>query len=457
MNTPAADGDGERGEESHSPPAQTSPGSPSPGSSTPDLLADTPPQRAEPDDDRLDLAASRPRSLFRGQRGRRSSPEEGAPARPGSASGLADEPQPSAAVAERAADVPAATPVQQQPESSPLDEGTAPGSSLPATEGRAPETEAASPRGCYSTLAAHDRGRQEASLGHELPSCFGPTDPNMRMGSPPPAGRGAALAQEMTAGESSPSREEMSSLEAASEAPARSASPVGGKKEGKSSNLSGLRDLLAPVGGLFKGAFGASSTEALAASGAANSDSSEAGDLSKQQHNEGASQDAEESPSQPAEQGGQLESMQMSEETLALCPEIGSDGQEPAASRAAFPAAAAQRAEGEPAGSVEMPGRHQSAVSARSAQAKDDLMDILKSQSSGAQQVALHTNSFAASMGPQQVQLLRGSLWLIAQPLLPSHIYASVTYNNSCDARWQRHLLLTRKVALTPESSILEQ
>ena len=234
----------------------------------------------------------------------------------------------------------------------------------------------------------------------------------------------------MTAGESSPSREERSSLEAASEAPARSASPVGGKKEGKSSNLSGLRDLLAPVGGLFKGAFGASSTEAPAASGAANSGSSVAGDPSKQQHDEETSQDAEESPSHPAEQGGQLESMQMSEETLALCPEIDIDGQEPAASGAAFPAAAAQRADREPAGSVELPGQHQSAVSARSAQAKDDLMDILKSQSSGPQQVALHTNSFAASMGPQQVQLLCGTLCLIAQPLLPSHIYASLTDNN---------------------------
>ena len=425
MDAPAADGDGERGEESQSPPAQSSPGSPRPGSSTPDLLADTPPQRPEPDDNRLDLAASRPRSLFRAQRGRRGSSEEGAPARPGSASGLADEPKPSAAVAERAADAPAAASVQQQPESSPPDEGAALGSSPPGTEGRAPDLQAASPRGCYSTLAAHDRGRQEASLGHELPSCFGPTDPNMRMGSPPPAGSRAALVQEMTAGESSSSREEVSSLEAASEAPARSASPVGGKKEGKSSNLSGLRDLLAPVGGLFKGAFGASSTEAPAASGAANSGSSEAGDPSKQQHDQGASQDAEESPSQPAEQGVQLESMPMSEETLALCPEIGMDSQEPAASGAAFPAAAAQRAEGEHAGSREIPGQHQSAVSARSAQAKDDLMDILKGQSSGAQQVALHTNSFAASMGPQQVQRLRGTLWLIAQPFLLSHIYAS--------------------------------
>ena len=85
----------------------------------------------------------------------------------------------------------------------------------------------------------------------------------------------------------SPGRDERSSLEAASEAPARSASPVGGKKEGKGSNLSGLRDLLAPVGGLFKGAFGASSTEAPAASGAANSGSSEAGDSSEEQHGEG--------------------------------------------------------------------------------------------------------------------------------------------------------------------------
>lgn len=408
-------------------PAQTSPGSPRPGSSTPDLLADTPPQRAEPDDDRLDLAASRPRSLFRAQRGQRGSPEAGAPARPGSASGLADEPQPSAAPAELAADAPAAASVQQQqPESSPSDEGTAPGSSPPSTEGRAPETEAALPRGCYSTLAAHERGRQEASLGHELPSCFGPTDPNMRMGSPPPAGSRAALVQEMT----SPGRDERSSLEAASEAPARSASPVGGKKEGKGSNLSGLRDLLAPVGGLFKGAFGASSTEAPAASGAANSGSSEAGDSSEEHHGEGASQDAEDSPSRPAEQGRQLESMQMSEETLALCPEIDINGQERAASGAAFPAAAAQRAEGEHAGSMEMPGQHQSAVSARSAQAKDDLMDIFRSQSTGAQQVALHTNSFAASMGPQQVQLLCGTLWLIALPLLPSHIHASLTENN---------------------------
>ena len=433
MNALAADGDGERGEESQSPPAQTLPSSPRPGSSTPDLLADTPPQRPEPDDDRLDLAASRPTSLFRGQCNRsRGSPEEASvPARPGSASGLADEPQPSAAAAERGADAPAAASGQQpQPESSSPDEGSAPGSSQPGTEERAQETKAALPRGCYSTLAAHERGRLEASLGHELPSCFGPTDPNMRLGSPPPAGSRAALTHEMTAGESSPSREERSSLEAASEAPARSASPVGGKKEGKSSNLSGLRDLLAPVGGLFKGAFGASSTEAPAASGAANSGSSEAGDPSKHQHEEGASQDAEESASQPAEKDGELESMQMSEETLALCPEIGIDSQEAAASGASSPAAAAQRAEGEHAGSAAMPGQHQSAVSARSAQAKDDLIDILKSQGSGAQQVAVHTNSFAASLSSQQVQLLCGKLLLIAQSLLPSHFYASLTGNN---------------------------
>ena len=124
----------------------------------------------------------------------------------------------------------------------------------------------------------------------------------------------------------------------------------------------------------------------------------------------------------------------MSEETLALCPEIDINGQEPAASGAAFPAAAAQRAEGEHAGSMEMPGQHQSAVSARSAQAKDDLMDIFRSQSTGAQQVALHTNSFAASMGPQQVQLLCGTLSLIALPLLPSHIHASLTENNKRQA-----------------------
>ena len=401
-----ADEAGDRSGEAGSPPAQSASSSQGAGSSTPDLLADTPPQpqrSAEPNDDRLDLAASRPQRLFRGARSPRGGSPAGSPGRsppsPGSASG------PSGAFGRPAgaAKAPAGVPAAQQPESSAAGAGPGP---APAAlrlsggkaEGGSPEGERAlSPQGCYSTIAAHELAPQKASLGHELPSCFGAADPHIRVSSPP-MGALSTSQHEDGAGEagSDESGREGSSSQKADAGAATQA--VGGsaaaeKGRGGSQPLSGLRDLLAPVGGLFKGAFGASSSEGPAANpgSQASPDSnhsthdSSTPQGSMQEHDRmdtGGKADSSSPEQAPTEQG-------LSEDTLAHCPEIDADlSPRPDTLESHFTAAEMSR----------------TSMEDRAQQAKEDLMEISHSQSADLQHTAVHTGSFAASMGSRQAE-----------------------------------------------------
>ena len=228
----AADEGGDKGGGQESPPTQTVTSSQPSGSSTPDLLADTPPQQQPPpDDDRLDLAMSRPQRLFRGRSSPRSNPHSHSP-RSTERSPLRPVSLPGAPPAHAAVASSSTTSMLAQ-----RSEGSVPGAGagqspaaalavvVPApAKAAAPEGEADSPRGCYSTLAAHERGPQEGSLGHELPSCFGSTEPNMRISSPPRPGTHARSPHGDAASDHSLGTRR--SREASPEATARSTSPV---------------------------------------------------------------------------------------------------------------------------------------------------------------------------------------------------------------------------------------
>ena len=403
-----ADEAGDRSGEAGSPPAQTASSSQGAGSSTPDLLADTPPppqRSAEPNDDRLDLAASRPQRLFRGA----CSPRGGSPARsPGrSPPSPGSTPGPSGALGRPAgaAKAPPGAPAAQQPESSAAGAGPKPGPAALRLSGgqaeggsRSPDRKRAlSPQGCYSTIAAHELAPQEASLGHELPSCFGAADPHIRVSSPP-MGAHSTPPHEDGAGEaaSDDSEREGSSFQKVDAgAPARA---VGGstaaeKGRGGSQPLSGLRDLLAPVGGLFKGAFGASSSEGPAA----NPGSQASPDSNRSTHDSNTPQSSMQEHDR-MDTGGKADSslpeqapteQELSEDTLAHCPEIDADlGPRPDTLESHFTAAEGSR----------------TSLEERTQQAKEDLMEISHSQNADLQHTAVHTGSFAASMASQQAE-----------------------------------------------------
>lgn len=399
--TSAADEGGDRNGGPESPPAQNAVSSPPARSSTPDLLADTPPQQQLlPDDDRLELASSRPQRLLRG----RSSPRSSLLASP------EHSPQPFSTLPR---DAPAAVTEGSVPGSGGGQGPTAPGeaaTSAPA-DAAAPEGEAPSPRGCYSTLAAHDRGPQEGSLGHELPSCFGATDPNMRRSSPPRTGSYRPSFRGSAASDRSPGEDASSSQEASPEALVRSASPVKEveKVRGSGQPLSGLRDLLAPVGGLFKGAFGVPSNEggaqdasSLPKPGSSHHDnrSTAPEDEPRESDSSGMSGQPGADASQSADWTPDQNMMELSEEALASCPEVSGDGPETPAGPSA---GTLQQAE--PAGrrSSNMSGEHQASVEERSQQAKADLMDIFRSQHAGPSQPSVHSSSFETAMRPLQV------------------------------------------------------
>jgi len=288
-----------------------------------------------------------------------------------------------------------------------------------------PEPEAASPRGAYSTLAAHDRAPQEASLGHELPSCFGKTDPNLRMNSPPRVGVRKPSQHADAASDSSSrdsTRDRRSSRELSIEAPARSTSPDKDidKTKGSSQPLSGLRDLLAPVGGLFKGAFGVSSNEGSAqdSSSRAKPDSSHydsntsspEGKLREDSHTDMSGQ-AKAKASESADGERSADMMELSEKTLVHCPEIGADASDELEASEAPPFAKfeqhPQKAEAEDPDATD---ERQQSVDEQRQQAKEDLMEVFSSQNSAVQPPAVHTSSFAASMSPQQVCIFSGMI-----------------------------------------------
>ena len=287
----------------------------------------------------------------------------------------------------------------------------------------APDAEAASPRGCYSTLAAHDRGPQEGSLGHELPSCFGASDPNMRRSSPPRAAAQNTSLHGSSASSSNLSRDRRSSREASPEAPARAASPAKEVEKGRGSGqpLSGLRDLLAPVGGLFKGAFGVPSSE-----GAVQESSSRAKPGSAQHDNGNSSPEdkprgAESSgilgqPGASAPQSVDWEAEEnmeeLSDEPFVYSPEL-RDQPSDSPERSADPSVQQPGlAEG---GLSDMTDEDQVSVEERSQQAKQDLMDVFSSQHTGVAQPPVHSSSFAASMQPQQVIFIPGLILVVTE------------------------------------------
>ena len=422
-----ADEGGERAGGHESPPARNVISSPPATSSTPDLLADTPPQQQPPpDDDRLDLASSRPQRLLRGRSSPRSSPgasslgsPEPSPPPPGSLP--RDAPAPAAA----ASGGTAGTPAQPAEGAAPgPGAGQGPAAHAPANAA-APDAAAASPQGCYSTLAAHDRGPQEGSLGHELPSCFGATDPNMRRSSSPPrAAAQNSSSHGSSASSSSLGRDRRSSREASPEAPARAASAAKEAEKGRGSGqpLSGLRDLLAPVGGLFKGAFGVPSNDS-----AAPESSSQAKPGGGQQDNGHSSPEDKPrgveslgnlgqpgvSPPQLAEWEAEENMEELSEEPFVSSPELSDQPSDNPESSAGTSAALVQQPGLAEGGISDMTDEDQASVEQRSQQAKQDLMDVFNSQHTGAAQPPVHSSSFAASMQPQQVAFPR-LLWILA-------------------------------------------
>lgn len=211
------------------------------GAGTPDLLADSPPDAPSPN-----AARVTPRVLF--------------PARQPPVTEIAAPPAAAAGSPRQA----------HEPEADPDSAGG--GSEW--SRGRQSERELSgervqSPMGCYSTLASHHRGEGSAG-GHELPACFAspPTSPPMtaRSQHPDEAMDTISLADPPSAtqeaAENAQSRDvelleaENTTIEAGSgSAPAKAAGTP----------MAGLRDLFAPVGGLFKGAFTASSQPPLPA------------------------------------------------------------------------------------------------------------------------------------------------------------------------------------------------
>ena len=417
-------GDGSGGQES--PPAQKVMSSPPAGSSTPDLLADTPPQQQRPpDDDRLDLASSQPqRLLLRGRRSPGRSPRgsflgspEPSPPPCGTLPGASPAPSaagPSGAAAE----------IQQQSQGSVPGTGGGQGPAAPSgaappapAEAPTPEAEAALPRGCYSTLAAHDRGPQEGSLGHELPSCFGTTDPNMRRSISPPQAAAQYLSSQ---GSSSLSRDRRSSREASPEAPARSTSPAKEvvKARGSGQPLSGLRDLLAPVGGLFKGAFGVPSNDGAAQESsfrAKPGNSAPEGVTTRGSNGPGMSGQPGATAMQSADLRPEDDMEELSEDNVTHSPGVSGGSGVHTETSAVPPAASVQQpgfAEGD---TSDMSDEHQASVEERSQQAKQDLVDVFSSQHTASAQPPVHSSSFAASMQPHQVRTISGLIISLAQ------------------------------------------
>ena len=406
----AADEGGERSGGPESPPAQDVVSSPPASSSTPDLLADTPPQQQrQPDDDRLDLASSRPQRLLRGRSSPRGSPGSSLK---GSAQ---NSPQPSSTLPERSPAPSAAAGEGPEPDSGIGQGPEGPGDPAVPAEVAAPEGEAPSPRGCYSTLAAHDRGPQEGSLGHELPSCFGATDPNLRRSSPPRTGPYRSSFRGSAVSDTCPSGDARSSREASPEAPARSASPVkeAEKVRGSGQPLSGLRDLLAPVGGLFKGAFGVPSSEGAALEpssrpppgGVHHDDGSTApGDEPRESDSSGMTGQ----PGTHAWQAADQNMVEASDETLASSSEVIGEPDDGPKTSAVPSALSVQQAKPGEERLSDMSDEHQASVEERSQQAKADLMDIFSSQHAGPAQPSVHSSSFETAMRPLQVRTASG-------------------------------------------------
>lgn len=400
--------------------------SPPARSSTPDLLADTPPQQQPPpDDDRLDLASSRPQRVLRGRsspgrspRGLFSESPEPSPPPSGTLPGVL--PAPSAAG-------PSGTAAELQQPSQGSVPGVGGGQGAIAPSGPAPpapaevavpESEAALPQGCYSTLAAHDRGPHEGSLGHELPSCFGTTDPNMRRSSSPPRAAAPYLSSQGSAASSSSlSGDRRSSREASPEAPARAVSPAKEveKVRGSSQPLSGLRDLLAPVGGLFKGAFGVPSSDGAAQESSSraqsggsqhgNGNSAPEGTVTRESDSSGMSEQPGASALQSAILKSEDDMDELSEEYPAYSAEVSSGSSSGVHTETlAGPSGASVQQHGFAGGdSGDVLDEHQTSVEERSRQAKQDLMDVFSSQHAASAQPPVHSSSFAASMQPQQV------------------------------------------------------
>ena len=453
-----ADEGGERSGGQESPPARNVISSPPASSSTPDLLADTPPQQQPPpDDDRLDLASSRPQRLLRGRSSPRSSPGGSSlgspePSPPPSGSLPRSTPAPSAAAPSSTAGAPAQQVEGSVPNAGPGHGPAAPGEPAAAAPANAaaPIAEAASPRGCYSTLAAHDRGPQEGSLGHELPSCFGATDPNMRRSSSPP--RAAAqntLSQGNSASSSTVGRERRSSREASPEAPVRAASPAKEIEKGRGSvqPLSGLRDLLAPVGGLFKGAFGVPSSDSAAPESSPNAKpgggqhdngNSSPEDKSREGESQGMLGQPGSSPPQLADWDTEENMEELSEEPFVSSPELRDQPGDNPEGSAGTSAASVQQPELAEGGTSDMTDEDQASVEERSQQAKQDLMDVFSSQHTGSAQPAVHSSSFAASMQPQQVSLIPGrALFLLCIGMQSFRLSCSTKFSHPT-APWAR-------------------
>lgn len=137
-----------------------------------------------------------------------------------------------------------------------------------------------SPVGCYSTLASHHSGRGESG-GHELPACFAspPTSPPLTARTHQPEepmdtislADATAAAAASTAGSTIPDSTTAGSSETGPIEPHSALGTTPGAESSEAAapkaagaHMGGLRDLFAPVGGLFKGTFMGSSQHAAA-------------------------------------------------------------------------------------------------------------------------------------------------------------------------------------------------
>lgn len=136
------------------------------------------------------------------------------------------------------------------------------GSSSAGKEGRS-----LSPRGAYSTVAAHVLDGADGSRGHELPACFTspPTSPpqsaRVRKEEPPISSislNAGPLHEQPPSGAASAAADKGSGTAAAAASSSQTADGANtrdGRKRMAGHPISGFRDLFAPVGGLLMGAF----------------------------------------------------------------------------------------------------------------------------------------------------------------------------------------------------------